>query len=329
MEKSIILKNLKGGSFSSTNVVKLSNDDIRVRKYISRTYEREYGLVRWQSQIRRMQHLHLVLPVNSPQIQNMGVNNDYFYYDIPYYKDALNLFDYLSTTSPKNASNLFEEVNKLIQCYSSISYGSVKGSFSVFLSEEVNQRLFNAKKTILDAHKLSTITKSETEHTLHKIDLIEKKLCNFVNTAKNINISESLTHGNLTLENMLYIESEKRVIIIDPYGETYCDSVLGDYSQLMQSSLSLYELIVSKGESNIESLITTNTFNSNIGLKHFGNALVQELSKLDEEKQIILNLFHAAQFIRMFPFKITKTPRLAIYFLLHGIKLIQETLINA
>ena len=51
-----VIHNLKGGSLSRTSVV-MDGKDKFVRKYILIDTDREYGLVRWQSQPRKMQLL--------------------------------------------------------------------------------------------------------------------------------------------------------------------------------------------------------------------------------------------------------------------------------
>ena len=43
-----------------------------------------------------------------------------------------------------------------------------------------------------------------------------------------VNPSETFTHGNITLENLLYIPDESKFIFIDPYEENIIDSVLAE-----------------------------------------------------------------------------------------------------
>ncbi|MDB4794716.1 hypothetical protein OAG73_00770 [bacterium] len=323
------IKKLKGGSLSSTSVVMMPGGEYRVRKSVSRKSEREHGLVRWHSQIRRMQQIHKYLPDNSPIIKEIGVENDTFYYDIPFYEKSVNIFEYLSKEGSDKGIELFEQVNELIKEYSSISFGRVKGSFSVFLAEEVNERLFNVTDALQKAHNQGSITKEESKFINSKIPSTLKLINTAILKYGYIGINESLTHGNLTLENMLYSEYDKNIILIDPYSETYCESVLGDYSQLMQSTVSSYESVVLLGENGIVNLNSNPPLICNEGVESFGRTLMKNLSNLEPEHLFILNLFHAAQFIRMFPFKIGKTPRLALHFLLHGISIIEETFSNS
>ena len=319
-----VVKELKGGSFSATRVIELSNSERRVRKYVSSVENREYGLVRWQSQIRRMQHLHSVLPNHTPPILAMGVSGQDFFYEIPYYESSQNLYEYLSERGEREAVALFDEVKDLINIYSQTKYGEAVGSFSVFFSEEVMGRLINVDDQLEVAYSSGSINKEELLHAQRLISRVSPLLDKVMLEASSLPIAESLTHGNFTLENALYDHSTKSILLIDPYSETYSESVLGDFSQLMQSSVSFYEEIVSGGEHGVPYLFEVAKNPQKTGVYYFGECLRRCVAELSPVDQKITNLFHAAQFVRMFPFKIDKTPRLAIYFLLYGLRIIEE-----
>lgn len=324
MTKFKVVRELKGGSFSSTKVVDLFESEKRVRKFISKTDQREYGLVRWQSQIRRMQHLNHVLPLNTPKIVSMGVTDSYFYYDIPYYESSQNLYEYLSGAGRLEAISIFDKVMGLMQQYNKHDYGLVTGSFSVFFAEEVIGRLSNIDSQLTHAADFGFISESECAYVRGRVNLMLPSIEKILLSTQDFKIKEALTHGNLTLENALFDHETDTVILIDPYSETYCESRLGDLSQLMQSSVSLYEEIVSGGEVGVEELFKISRSCKRTGVHYFGDILVDYVSGLSEQDRLLCRYFHAAQFIRMFPFKIEKTPRLAIYFLLHGLELLED-----
>ena len=324
-----ILKSLKGGSFSSTMVIELPDGHVRVRKLISQLENREYGLIRWQSQIRRLQHLHSILPDNTPNILEMGVEGSNFYYDIHFYDNSDNLFDYLYHRGKSEAVDLFKKVLRLINIYTETSYGNVVGSFSVFFAEEVAGRLNDSSSQLEDAYQAGSISKEELSHVKNLIALAAPIIDKIILETRSLSIKETLTHGNFTLENALYDHESNQIILIDPYSETYSESVFGDYSQLLQSSVSLYEAIVAEGDGAIGKFFERPAGLVRSGVDDFGDCLLQHLSSFHSDNMDIIELFHAAQFIRMFPFKIEKTPRQAIYFLLHGLSKIQEVKFNA
>lgn len=90
------------------------------------------------------------------------------------------------------------------------------------------------------------------------------------------NPKESFTHGNITLENLLYIPEERRVILIDPYEENVIDSDLAELSQLLQSSNSKYEIY-----NNLEATIKNNTITleigDNLGIDYFNKIYKREI----------------------------------------------------
>lgn len=134
----MIIKELKGGSFSKTIVVE-ENGNKLVRKFISRHTEREYGLVRWQSQIRKLQVMNQFIgDEKAPKILSLGYDDDSYYYDIEYFENSKTILDYLlAPYTDVNVSSVFESLCEVIESYKSVSFGSVKGAFSLYIQEEI------------------------------------------------------------------------------------------------------------------------------------------------------------------------------------------------
>ena len=84
-----VYKTLKGGSLSKTEVISDGTKKF-VRKSISCIDNREYGLVRWQSQIRKLQLLNHFIPGSCVIVERVGVCDDFYYYDIPFYENSIN-----------------------------------------------------------------------------------------------------------------------------------------------------------------------------------------------------------------------------------------------
>jgi hypothetical protein len=57
----MIIKKLKGGSLSSTFLIKEKNRK-KIRKQVSLTKNREYGFVRWYSQLKKIQKYNKLFP---------------------------------------------------------------------------------------------------------------------------------------------------------------------------------------------------------------------------------------------------------------------------
>ena len=112
-----LYKELKGGSLSKTEV--LIDQNVKfVRKSISSNRDREYGLVRWHSQIRKLQVLNMFLPENTIPILKMGTNKSNYFYDMPYLHESENLFTALANGLSTNM--LCGEVYKLLKTMQNI-----------------------------------------------------------------------------------------------------------------------------------------------------------------------------------------------------------------
>ena len=311
-----IVKELKGGSLSKTVII---NDGQRflVRKYISSIENREYGLVRWQSQIRRLQTLRSYLGENVITIESMGVDGHFFYYDMPFYENALNCSELLE--DPKNDVDLASEIAQLLARMSQVGFGKVVGSVSVYLSSEVLHPLKNSLDLLLVQGGVFSNAKGMKQEIENAIDLV----LILIKRYEDKKIIESLTHGNLTLENILWDKDSQKLILIDPYSETYTESLCGDISQITQSSLSGYEYIIKNELHNDPSIQDYPYTSIPKKTKLFGNEILNLVSQFDWFDNDLYHIMYASQFIRMFPFKMHINTEQAYFFLMHGLRLLR------
>ena len=315
-----IIKELKGGSLSRTVVVR-DGSNFFVRKYVSIHHDREYGLVRWQSQLRKLQLINQFLPNSCPNLIKLGQEDDCYFYDIPYYENYLNC--YSAILSQKCSPNLMaEKVVDLLRDFASVEYGDVQGALSTYVFEEVLNPLNFALKAI----DLAEIPLKPEELNYFKKVIVHviPKVRSIISRLNNVSCKESLTHGNLTLENLLWDEDNQKLIIIDPYAETYCESLIGDVSQLLQSSQSGYEYFSEYLSGKDFSAIHYPNSSLPTLLNCFTDNLMEKLSKEKWFSEEYLLLFRASQFTRMFPFKLAKEPRLGVLFMIHGISLLSK-----
>jgi len=318
----MIIKELKGGSFSKTVIIEEDGNKF-VRKFISRNIEREYGLVRWQSQIRKHQIMSQAIgSENVPKILSLGFQDDSYYYDLEYLEDSKNVLDYLLDPYLNvNVDTAFKNIFEVIETYKRTSFGPLKGSFSLYIQEEIVSVL----KRVCSDSKIKLLSLNESDEVgklcAEAFELIDSN-ADYLN---NIALVETLTHGNLTLENTM-IDTSGKIKLIDLYAETYCESWLGDVSQIMQSCIGNYELINDLDESAFNCLFTEISIPSSASYEEFKQHLNNFISKLSHDDKVVLDVFYASQFIRMFPFKIDKTPRKAFYFIIKGLRILNEAL---
>lgn len=314
-----IIKQFKGGSLSHTN---LCSDGVRnwVRKSISITENREYGLVRWQSQLRKLQLLNAHLPNNTIPVISSGIDDGYYFFDIDFIENSDNLCDALAKGVP--VKTIVDQVTEILRNLSSISYTGVRGSLEIYVNEEI-KRPFQLALNSVHNDKLSLsatesrIFASTIESTLELIDSISRHVA-FSSP------HESLTHGNFTLENALWDYNENTVKLIDPYAETYCESILGDVSQLLQSTASGYEVVSQYRNEGYDDILKYPYELLPDYLLSFARLLRKNVEKEKWFDPLILEIMHASQFSRMLPFKLVNDPRSGALFLNHAAHLIKE-----
>ena len=310
------IKNLKGGSLSETCVIE-QHGEKRVRKYCSFYEQREFGLVRWQSQIRKQQHLLCLFPNQVAPILEMGVDKDRYYYDLPYYENFVDGSVFIENSD--DHENFSYAVKNIVGSLSEHKLGNVVGSISVYIKEEMLNRIGLASSRIEEIEAL--IPKSLKLEIEESIKKCVSKLESLITEFESVSVEETLSHGNLTLENILWSETEKKLILIDSYSETYTENICGDISQLSQSSTYGYEYIVKTNRAKFQ----------NNDAQKIPRRLVEFGSKIEEFAQHdlrldmrLLKIFQASQFLRMFPFKFEANPEAAYYFLNLGTKILRQ-----
>ena len=112
---------------------------------------------------------------------------------------------------------------------------------------------------------------------------------------------ESYTHGNITLENIIYDEDKDTIVFIDPYEENIIDNCYNEYSQLLQSCNSHYEIYNSLNIESFENIDLDVPY----GIEKFNQLFHSYMESSMTESQIkVVKYFEISQFIRMLPFKL-------------------------
>ena len=288
---------LKGGSLSSTSLYE-DGDRKFIRKLISTKDNREYGYVRWYTQLKKLQRL--AKTGLFPKVLDVNYSNNSAYFDISYlegYRDVKTILAE-DTLTENQIERIHDAMMWSFDNLHRKMYIPNPGGPKLYFKEEVTQKLSDAFKypTFYNFYELGTLNTFEYNGQItHGIQNFLPELKNFFDEMELI--SEENIHGNPTLENMMYSFEEDKVIFIDPYEESIIDSRLLDYSQVLQCSRSHYgfindRFVIIDGSSVSHNLDIPNN------LKVFSKIFESRL----EHKQII-DVLEATQFIRMLPFK--------------------------
>lgn len=292
----------KGGSLSSTCLMQDGGNKF-VRKTVSLSKNREYGYQRWYSQLKKLQRYNHLFPSTFPKVLGFGINEEYAYFDIEYFEDYQNAHQFLLKCDEKEKiDNLFNSIiSKMNEMHRKI-ITSNKEAIELYLQEGVEQKLKdcygNARFDLFLSHNEIVFCEQTVTPFLHELDNYKQYFRTFY-----VNPKETFTHGNITLENLLYNPKSKDVIFIDPYEENIIDSPLAEYSQLLQSCNSKYELYNAEKPSIKNNKISCHT-KKYPNLDYFNKKLKLHLkSVFSPEDYACIKLFEIAQFIHMLPFK--------------------------
>ena len=305
---------LKGGSLSGVYLV--NNEKFKfVRKEVSLVKNREYGFQRWYSQLKKIQRFNNLFPDLFPELLTYGIEGDIAYFDMQYLDNAISAHQFIcNTTDVKKIEMFFEKLIYSMNQIHSLKFKSNESSLDLYIREEVTQKLNDVYNDSIFCNFL------KYDHLIVN-DIEIKPFCHDIGRYKDLfkkvykNPFECFTHGNITLENLLYNEFENKLYFIDPYEENIIDSPLTEYSQIFQSSNSKYE-IYNDLDIKIENNIINIENQSNFGLDYFNGLFKKHLvDELTTEQYISVNLFEVSQFIRMLPFKkeIDKNKMLLFY----------------
>ena len=237
-----ILK-LKGGSLSST-FLHDEGDKKFIRKTINTKDNREYGYVRWYSQLKKLQRFGGMGLF--PKVLRIGTTDNGAYFDIEYlegYRDIKTILIEDSMTYDV-VERISEAVWRSFDNLHRKIYLPIKGAGQLYFKEEVTQKLSDAFKyqKFYNFYESGLFDAFEYNGRItHGIQNYLPELNHFFNEL-NFTTEENI-HGNPTLENMMYSFEEDKVMFVDPYEESCIDSRLLDYSQVLQCSRSYYGFI--------------------------------------------------------------------------------------
>lgn len=289
---------LKGGSLSRT--YRLPQYDL-VGKEIVRDKNREYGFVRWYSQLKKLQRYNTQYPNLFPKVIGVNVDEEKATFKIEYMKGFRDIKNILAndTLTDDQIFHISQAVWKGFEQLHSVTHDPIPGAGKLYFEEEVRQKLNDAIAVSEFAEFYNHGTYEYNGRIVQGIGASIHDLENFFKELKLI--QEENIHGNPTLENILYSFEEDRVVFIDVYDESMIDTRFLDYAQVLQCSRSHYGYI---NDNDVEIGGVSVTYRLQIP-KNFETFNYHFESEIAEKRtKEIVDVFEATQFIRMLPFKV-------------------------
>jgi hypothetical protein len=292
------LEDLKGGSLSTTELHEI--DGVRyIKKRINLVKEREYGFVRWYSQLKKIQRYSVQFPNICPKIIDVSYETNDAILTLEYMEGFRDIKTILSEDklNEEQIIKIVDAVWSAFDILHSKKYPPIAGAPMLYYKEEVRQKLDDA---LHDHQFLEFFKNSVYEYN----GQITHGIFSYINELENIFSelklpTEENIHGNPTLENMLYSFEEDRVVFIDLYEESIIDSKFLDYAQVLQCSRSYYGYINDR-----DVVVKDSTVNHNLKPpKNFDIFNFYFEAKLPNNWIKLIDVLEATQFIRMLPFK--------------------------
>lgn len=281
------LTKLKGGSLSGVYLT-----DGIVRKECRMDVHKEYGYRRWQSQLKRLQRYNQMFPGLFPNVLDYGMKGDVAYYDMTHVK-GMTAYEYLTEEKDRSRIDWFwRKLQDAMSRMHDIVLPSGVDAVKLYFREEVQQKIRDAQDNVRFHSALRSkrlvFAGEDVPSFLYVMDEFGTLLESCYNETQ-----ETYSHGNITLENVMYNPSDGKITFIDPYEENVIDSYLCDYSQILQSCNSNYELYNAKGWDAMPSE----------GMLYFREIFMGHLRQYHPAQLNAIHLFEISQFIRMLPFK--------------------------
>jgi hypothetical protein len=319
------IKDLKGGSLSTTELHEI--DGVRyVKKKINLIKEREYGFVRWYSQLKKIQRYSVDFPSLFPKIINVSYETDNAVLTLQHMDGFRDIKTILSEDklTEQQIIKIVDAVWKSFALLHSKTYSPIIGAPKLYYKEEVRQKLndalMNEEFLQFFGHAKAGVFEYNGEIT-HGIFSYLDELENVFFDLKLS--SEENIHGNPTLENMLYSFEEDRVVFIDLYEESMMDTKFLDYAQVLQCSRSHYGYINDR-----DVIVTDSSVSHNLQIpKNFEKFNFYFELKIPNNWVKLVDILEATQFIRMLPFKCRAGEiKKAKFFYVHACNLLGKVL---
>ena len=234
---------------------------------------------------------------------DIGATDGKAWFDLAYIDRSVTLFDHLAGNPPDASVDAsFDAFMAALDTLHRPRRPSFRGGIDLYLSQEVDRALAFCMEDedfrAFTKHDRIVFNGESVTPLLARMDVLRD-----LARRHYVEPWETDTHGNVTLENTLYVPAENRIVFVDVYEENFIDNVYNEYSQVLQSCHSRYELYNAREakvagpeiELRLEAHPALDRFDA-----RFGRALHERCTR---DELVMVRLYEISQFTRMLPFK--------------------------
>lgn len=311
---------IKGGSLSSTELHRGERGSF-IRKSVRLDENREYGFMRWYSQLKKIQRFGVKHPNLFPKILAVNHDGTSAYMDLEYLHSFKDIKTILSNEN-LTEDEIYDIVDSVVASLNSLhknTYTSNPSSGALYFREEIYQKYVDALKYPVFREFVDL---GHYDFNGQRVNGIEHYLSALEEYFNGVSVGECDIHGNPTLENILYSKDEKRSVFIDLYEESMIDCAELDFAQVLQCSNSYYGYINDR-DVRVDGRTISDDHVIPMNFKIFNQRFKSSISA----DHHLIDVLEATQFIRMLPFKLASNNiDHAKYFYVYACKRFNEVL---
>lgn len=320
-----VLKRFKGASFSETLLVE-DEEKLFVRKRASKRHDLSLGYVKLKNQYKTMERFNKLSPGIVPALYGEHENSMEYYYDMEYLSQHKLLWEYSTQEKTQALICLLETMSNDIYSFRS----DIAFSGKDWIINHLSNKIYSKFDRLEQHPELLKFINSE----IVNIDGRNYKGLNFLlDYVTNTNLADlfapnrfSTVHGDLTLENILYLPPGD-VKVFDMDGGEYIDAPELDMGKMLQSIIARYEdwahsnPILFKPSENKEIITAYKIKAPNQKLLDLCMERWSEILGNSRDKTYRKGLFYMSlHLIRMVPFRLKVSKDQAIFSLVNAIK---------
>ncbi|NQU35406.1 MAG: HAD hydrolase family protein, partial [Bacteroidetes bacterium] len=329
-----VLKRFKGASFSETLLVE-DEEKLFIRKRASKRHDLSLGYIKLKNQYKTMERFHKLSPSIVPALYGEHEDSMEYYYDMEYLSQHKLVWEYPSQEKTQALICLLETMFNDIYSFKR----DIVFSGRDWLINHLSNKIFSKFDRLEQHPELSKLINDETliidgeKYDGLNILLERVTKTNFIDLlAPN---KFSAIHGDLTLENILYLPHND-VKVFDMDGGEYIDAPELDMGKLLQSIIARYEdwahsnPVLFKPSENEEIITAYKIMTPDKKLLDLCIERWSEILGNSKDVTYRKGLFYMSlHLIRMVPFRLKVSKDQAKFALVNAIKWMNESISNA
>lgn len=238
------------------------------------------------------------------------------YYDMEYSSDAVTLFEYLQDGDLKKGFEVLKNVLNILED-KLYSLEHVLANESE-VRDYVEIKAINNYNAICNHKEMASIIKCDTVFINGKEypglksygDILSKE--NLIKVFGND--VKSRIHGDLTIENIVYVKEKDNFYLIDPNGGNILDSKFIDYAKVLQSLHGKYEYLMAVNEVSVNGNHIDFNYVDSYSYDYMYNEYCKYLEETFTKEEIAVIYYHeVVNWLRLMPYKLDKGVGMLFY----------------